>query len=67
MKNQKRTEKLNLLLIGLTTSYLGQIHATLLQIMTKVGNGDMPVSYVEAIRELQETQKDIIKELKKYG
>jgi len=67
MKNQKRTEKLNMLLINLITSYLGQIHTTLLQIMMSVSKGDISASHNETVKELQETQKDIIKELKKYG
>jgi len=63
----KRDEQI-VLLTTLIISYLGQIHATLLEIMGRVGEESATIEvHNKVIKELQEEQEEIVKELKKYG
>jgi hypothetical protein len=54
------------LYIGIITSYLAQIHVTLLEIMGIVGNGSATIlEHNRVIKDLQEIQSEYTKALNK--
>lgn len=54
------------LLTMLITTYLAQIHTTLLEIMSRVGKGSATIKmHNKVIKELQKAQENFIEELKK--